>query len=352
VTPTSSSDVTAPTAATAPAAVATAPAAVATAPAAVAARGPVLLRRVARRAVHAVAVLLGSATAAFLAQQALPGDRATAILNTRSGQSGLRTAQELAPVVAQYHLDWPVWRQYADYVLGLLHGDLGRSYQEFRPVRDIIADQFGATLTLTLTAIALAWVISVGWVTATAGRSGPFRAVGEFVDTVTAGIPHYWLGIVLLLVFAQWLGWFPVIGGTGPDGLALPALTLAVPLAGFLGQATRSAFERTLDQPFVLSARLRGLGDGRVRMRHVLRHAVLPGVTLSGWALGATIAGAVVVETVFTRPGIGKVLVTAVGSQDLPVVTGVVVVITAVYVVANLLVDLAYVRIDPRLGDR
>jgi peptide/nickel transport system permease protein len=151
------------------------------------------------------------------------------------------------------------------------------------------------------------------------------------------------------LVFALRLGWFPVIGGTGLRGLLLPALTLAIPLAGFMGQATRAEFERALEQPFVLSARMRGMGDLSVRLRHVLRHAVLPAVTLSGWALGATVSGAVVVETVFTRPGIGKVLVTAVGAQDLPVVTGVVVVIAAVYVVANLLVDFAYIRIDPRL---
>jgi peptide/nickel transport system permease protein len=139
------------------------------------------------------------------------------------------------------------------------------------------------------------------------------------------------------------------MGGSGPDGLLLPALTLAIPLAGFMGQATRTEFERALEQPFVISARMRGMGETALRLRHVLRHAVLPAVTLSGWALGATISGAVVVESIFNRPGIGRVLVTAVGSQDIPVVTGIVVLIAAVYVVTNLLVDVLYTVVDPRV---
>jgi peptide/nickel transport system permease protein len=308
-----------------------------------------LLRRFGEKVVGAVIVLGGAATAAFFAQVSLPGDRATTILNIRSGQAVQRTPEELAAINEQFGLQHPLIVQYVDYIGGLLRGDLGSSYQQFRPVWEVIEEQLAATLLLTVTAVALAWLLMVVWVTLTAGRSARVRAFGEFTDTVTAGLPHYWLGIILLLVFALQLGWFPVIGGTGLTGLFLPALTLAIPLAGFMGQATRTEFERSLEQPFVISARMRGMGDLQVRLSHVLRHAVLPAITLSGWALGATISGAVVVETVFTRPGIGKVLVTAVGSQDLPVVTGVVVLIAALYVVVNLLVDLAYLLIDPRV---
>jgi peptide/nickel transport system permease protein len=299
----------------------------------------------------AVVVLLGAATAAFAAQAALPGDRATVILNVRAGQAIQRTPEELAAINAEYGLKNPLVVQYLDYIGGLLRGDLGTSYQQHRPVGALILEQLGPTLTLTATAIVLAWLIMVTWVTLTAGRGPAVRALGEAADTTAAGLPHYWLGILLLLVFALTLGWFPVIGGTGFAGLLLPALTLAIPLAGFLGQATRAEFERSLAQPFVLSARMRGMTDAGVRLRHVLRHSVLPAVTLSGWALGATISGAVVVETVFSRAGIGSVLVSAVNAQDLPVVTGVVVLIAALYVVANLLVDLAYALIDPRLKD-
>ena len=139
------------------------------------------------------------------------------------------------------------------------------------------------------------------------------------------------------------------IRGTGLAASVLPVLTLAIPLAGFLGQSTRDEFERELEQPFVTSARARGMSDTGVRLRHVLRHAVLPAVTLSGWALGALLSGAVIVESVFSRPGLGQVLVSAVNARDLPVVSGVVIFVALVYVVANVLVDLAYTLIDPRM---
>ncbi|MGI9821966.1 ABC transporter permease [Agromyces sp. Marseille-Q5079] len=312
-------------------------------------RGPATLRLVVGKAVGAALVLLGAATAAFFAQASLPGDRATVILNIRAGQAIERTPEELAPINAEYHLHDPLILQYFSYLKGLVLGDLGISYQQHRPVIAIIADQLGATIVLTLTALVFAWIIMVVWVTLTAGRGPAVNALGGFFDTTAAGLPHYWLGIILLLVFALTLGWFPVIGGTGPVGIILPALTLAIPLAGFLGQATRTEFERSLDSPFVLSARMRGMSDVGIRLRHVLRHAVLPAVTLSGWALGATISGAVVVEAVFARPGIGQVLVTAVSSQDMPVVIGIVMLVAAFYVLANLLVDIAYALIDPRL---
>jgi peptide/nickel transport system permease protein len=306
-------------------------------------------RLIGGKVVGAALVLLGAATAAFFAQASLPGDRATVILNIRAGQSVVRTAQELAPINAEYHLHDPLIVQYLTYLKGIVSGDLGISYQQHRPVIALIADQLGSTIVLTLTALVFAWIIMVLWVTLTAGRGPAVRAIGGFFDTVAAGLPHYWLGIILLLVFALTLGWFPVIGGNGPIGIILPALTLAITLAGFLGQATRTEFERVLDAPFVLSARMRGMTDAGIRLRHVLRHAVLPAVTLSGWALGATISGAVVVEAVFARPGIGQVLVSAVSSQDMPVVIGIVMLIAAFYVLANLLVDIAYALIDPRL---
>jgi peptide/nickel transport system permease protein len=308
-----------------------------------------LARKILTSVGGAIIVLWGAATAAFLAQLALPGDRATAILNIRTGQAQQRTPDELAPIIAQYGLDQSVLTQYLGYIGGLVRGDLGTSYQQFRPVWDIISEQLGATLSLSLGGIALAWVIMVFWVTLTAGRGPRIRALGSGIDTLVAGFPPYWLGILLLLVFALQLHWFPVMGGSGIDGLLLPALTLAIPLAGFMGQATRTEFERVLQQPFVLSARMRGMGDLAIRLRHVLRHAAIPAVTLTGWAIGATVSGAVIVESIFSRPGIGDTLVTAVSSQDLPVVTGIVVLVALVYVLANLLVDIVYTIIDPRI---
>lgn len=312
-------------------------------------RGQAVALTILKKAGAAAVVLWGAATVAFFAQLALPGDRATTILNIRAGQVQLRTPAELEQIRAQYGLTRPVIVQYLDYLRGLISGDFGDSYQQYRPVTAIIGEQLGNTVTLSLTAIALAWVIMVVWVTLTAGRGPRVGALGSTVDVVTAGLPAYWLGIILLLVFGLGLRWFPIISGSSPNGIVLPALTLAIPLAGFMAQSVRTEFERSLDQPFVLSARMRGMGEWGIRLRHVLRHAVIPAVTLSGWALGATLSGAVIVESIFSRPGIGSVLVTAVNSQDLPVVTGIVTLVAVVYVAANLIVDVVYTVIDPRL---
>ncbi|MGW0039271.1 ABC transporter permease [Gordonia sp. NPDC003376] len=297
----------------------------------------------------AVFVLWAAATITFLLQVYAPGDRATLLLNLSSGQSRERTPEELAPVNAQYGFDKTVWRQYLDYLGGLLHGDLGVSYQLQQPVSQVIADQIGPTLILTVSALVVAWLLVLFLTTLTAGRRGPWGAIGSVVETVSAGLPQYWIGSILLVVFAINLGWFPVESGTGAWGLVLPVLTLAIPLAGFLGQIARDEFARALEQPFVLTARSRGLDDLSVRARHVLRHSVIPAVTVSGWAMGALLSGAVIAETVFARAGIGQTLVTAASSRDVPLVSGIVIFVAFIYTIANLLVDALYTKIDPRI---
>lgn len=305
--------------------------------------------RILRRLLGAAGVLWAAATFTFLIQALLPGDRATLLLNQLTGQIQERTAEELAPVNAKYGFDDPLPMQYVNFLKGLVTGDLGVSYQLHKPVTEVILDQVGPTILLTFASLLVAWVLSLAMIIGTARRSRVLSAVSSGIEAVAAGLPQYWLGVILLVVLALNLGLFPVVGGAGLAGLILPALTLGIPLAGFLGQVTRREFEKSLDQPFVLSARMRGMGDTAVRLRHALRHSVLPGVTLSGWALGSLFSGAVIAENIFTRPGLGKVLVTAVNARDLPVVCGIVILIAAVYVLANLLVDIAYTRIDPRL---
>jgi peptide/nickel transport system permease protein len=309
-------------------------------------------RRFALRAAGALGVLWAAATFTFFVQTILPGDRATLLLNQQSGQTIHYTAAQLAPINHQYGFDKPVLTQYVDYLGGLVHGDLGTSYEQHEPVLRIISQQVGPTFVLTVTALVFAWLIALFSTVLTARRGRILSGLGSGLEIVTAGLPYYWLGVILLVVFAINLQIFPVQGGTGVAGLVLPALTLGIPLAGFIGQVTRDEFEKVLDQPFVTSARARGMGDLEVRLRHVLRHAVLPAITLSGWALGALFSGAVIVETVFARPGIGQIIVDAAESRDIPLVSGVVILVAAVYIVANLLVDLAYGLIDPRLRAR
>jgi peptide/nickel transport system permease protein len=293
-----------------------------------------------------VGVLWGAATLTFIVEQLMPTDPAQTILG---GAGAKPTPEQLAAVRTQYGFDRPVIVQYLDYLGGLLRGDLGTSYVRKQPVSEIIGQQIGSTVTLTAVALVAAWVIAVVVTLLTAHRGRFLAAIGSGLETLLAALPQYWLGIVLLVVFAFQLHWLPVVGDGGPEGLVLPALTLALPLAGFLGQVTRDEFSSAMEQPFAVSARARGSGDLGVRCRHALRHAVLPGLTLSGWALGSLFSTAVIVEAVFVRPGIGRVLVSAVSSQDMPVVVGVTLFVAAVYVLANLLVNLAFGRIDPRL---
>ncbi len=297
----------------------------------------------------AVFVLWAAASITFLLQVLAPGDRATLLLNLSSGISRERTSDETAPVNAEYGFTDSIWQQYLHYLGGLLRGDLGTSYQLQQPVSEIIGAQIGPTLRLTLSALVVAWILVLFLTTLTAGRRGPWGAVGSLIETISAGLPQYWIGSILLVVFAIGLGWFPVESGTGLHGLVLPVLTLAIPLAGFLGQVARDEFARALDQPFVLTARSRGLGDLAVRFRHVLRHSVIPAVTVSGWAMGALLSGAVIAETVFARAGIGQTLVAAASARDVPLVSGIVVFVAFIYTIANLAVDALYTVIDPRI---
>lgn len=304
------------------------------------------LRRTLWRLAGVVGVLWGAATLTFVVEQLMPTDPAQTILG---GAGAKPSPEQLAAVRSQYGFDRPVLVQYLDHLAGLLREDLGTSYVRKQPVSDIIGQQIGSTLTLTVVALVAAWVIAVVITLLTSHRSRLLAALGSGLETLLAALPQYWLGIVLLVVFAFQLHWLPVVGDGGPDGLVLPALTLALPLAGFLGQVTRDEFASAMEQPFAVSARARGMSDLGVRCRHALRHAVLPGLTLSGWALGSLFSTAVIVEAVFVRPGIGRVLVDAVNSQDMPVVVGVTLFVAAVYVLANLLVNMAFGRIDPRL---
>jgi peptide/nickel transport system permease protein len=307
-------------------------------------------RRILVKIVTAILVLVAAASVTFFAQLLVPGSRATAIMNQENGRAQQWTAAQLAPVNREFGFDKPLIGQYLDYVGGLFHGNLGTSYTQFKPVTQVIGDELVPSLVLTVSGLAVAWVLALAVILLTAKRSRFISALGSTWEALTASLPTYWIGVVLLVVFAVEIRIFPVIGGTSAWGTVLPVLTLAIPLAGFLGQVMRDEFEKVLDQPFITTARARGMGDTAVRLVHALRHSVLPAITLSGWALGALVSGAVIVESIFGRPGIGQVLVTAVNTRDVPVVSGIVLVVAAVYVIANLLVDLVYVLVDPRLG--
>lgn len=305
--------------------------------------------QVGRRAVWRVAggllVLWAVATLTFFALRLMPGDPVLAILG---GPSGNPSPETIAEATREYGLDKPLAVQYALYLGRLVQGDLGVSYSQHLPVTRVLAEQSWATLQLTFTSLVLAWLLVLLLTVLTVGRQRWVAKVASFAETVSAAVPHFWLGLVLLAVFAFGLRWFPPAGSDGWRNMVLPSVALAVPLAGFIAQVTRESLELTLEQPFVLTARTRGLSETAVRFKHALRHAVLPGISLSGWAIGALISGAVVVEVIFSRKGLGRQLYQAVQAQDLPLTIGISLTVAAVYVLANILVDLLHLWVDPR----
>ncbi len=301
------------------------------------------------RILGGIGVLWAAATIAFLLQTLTQGDRAQQIARQLAGNQSTPTPEQAAKINAQFGFTDSIWQQYSDYISGLLHGDLGISYYQHTPVTSIISGQIGPTLVLTFVSLFLAWLIAVTLTVLGAGRDNIWSSIANFSQMLAASLPSYWVGTILLVVFGVELGIFPVLGGSPAASLVLPAITMALPVSGFLGQVIQEEFTSALEQPFVTTSRSRGITDFGVRTRHVLRHAALPGLTLSGWAVGYLFSNAVLVEQVFARQGIGSVLTTSASNGDIPVVTGVVLASAAIYVIANIIVDLLYEYVDPRL---
>ncbi|SDR33632.1 ABC transporter permease [Thermostaphylospora chromogena] len=305
-----------------------------------------MIRWILRRLGAALLVMWGAATATFLAVQAVPGDVVDALL----GPGTVATPELRAQVAADIGVDRPLAEQYLVRMGHLLIGDLGYSYRLGEPVSEVLAGQVAPTIELAVAALLLALTLAVLGAVLTAGRGRIAKAVATTIELVAVSVPAFWLGIVLLSVFSFRLRLFPVAGGSGVEGLVLPAVALAVPIAGVLAQVIRQELATADGRPFVLTARSRGLGETTVLLRHTLRHALLPVTTMSGFILGSLMSGAVLVENIFARPGLGRVLVDAVAARDLPVVTVLVLLSAVVFVAADTVVNVLHPIIDPRLG--
>ncbi|WP_038462152.1 ABC transporter permease [Arthrobacter sp. PAMC 25486] len=292
-------------------------------------------------------VLWAVATAIFFGIRMIPGDPAQAIMGGPGSQA---SAEALAAARTEYGLDQPLYLQYFGQLRRLATGDLGTSYSLKTPVADVLGELLPPTLILAGLALLVAWAMALG-LGILSTRSGVLgSAVASGLEIVSAAVPHFWLASVLIMVFSTMLGWLPPVSTNTPAGLVLPVITLALPLAGFLGQVMRDTMETAQRSAFALSARARGESEVGVLLRHSLRHAALPGIALSGWALGSLLSGAVVVESIFARPGLGRTLLSAVTARDIPLVTGVALVSAAAYVVIMAFSDLAERLVDPRIG--
>jgi len=302
-------------------------------------------------------MLFGVSVILFLIMRLAPGGPEAVLVG------GELSPEVAAQVRARLGLDRPLVAQYAGWVMAALRGDLGRSFKTGDPVAALVADRLGPTLTLTGGALALALVVAVPLgVLAAVRRNTMWDALASIVSLFGISFPSFWLGIMLILLFSEALGLLPPSGLSeyGREGdlgarlrhAVLPVLTLGlIQMASFM-RFTRSSLLEVLQQDYVRTARAKGLPDGRVIWRHALRNALIPVVTVVGLSLPVLVGGAVLTETVFAWPGIGRLAVGAVFERDYPVIMGVNLMIAAVVIGANLLTDIAYCLIDPRIGYR
>lgn len=315
-----------------------------------AARALIAARWVGARIGRAALVVWLVATIVFFALRST-GDPLEAILGGPGSQAGPDAVQAARDA---YGLDRPLLWQYLVQLARIATLQLGDSYARRQPVADLIGEQLPGTLLLAVLSLLLAWVLAVAGAVITTSARG---LVGRIVNTLLRGVeivstvmPQFWLGAVLILVFASSLGLLPATSqGFDASGLVLPVITLAVPIAGFLAQVSRDALLEADAAPFTVTARARGAGELRVLLRHTLRHASLPALALSGWAFGNLLSGAVVVEVLFARPGLGRLLQEGALAGDVPLVVGAVTIVAVLYVVVVVVSDALELLVDPRL---
>ena len=303
-----------------------------------------MLRFLARRLLLAIPVLLGVATLVFALLHLVPGDPVQAMLGDAA------SPQSVAELRGRLGLDRPLPLQYAAFVAGAARGDLGVSLRTNERVTAAIAARLPATVELALAAILVALVIAIptGVVAAVNPDSGVDHVATTFA-LVGISMPNFWLGPLLAIVFSVGLGWFPVSGRGTLGHLVLPAITLGAPLAAVLARMTRASLIDELCELYITAARARGLPPGRVVMKHAFRNSLIPIVTVLGLQVGGVLTGAVITETIFAWPGVGRLLIQSIGFRDYPVVQGCVLFIAMTYVSVNLLTDMAYAYLDPRI---
>ena len=303
-----------------------------------------MLQYTLRRILISIPTLIGVLIIVFMMVRLAPGDPAVLL----AGEFATPEVIERARV--RFGLDRSYPEQFMRFIGGLVQGDLGRSTRTNRLVTDDLANFFPNTLELALAAIVVALVVGVPAGVISALRpNGPLDFGVTFIALLGVSMPVFWFGLLAILFFSVQLGWFPVAGRGTWQHLVLPAITLGLSSTAIIARMTRSSMLEVLNQDFVRTARAKGLPDRSVVLKHALRNALVPVVTVVGLQFGALLAGAVITETVFTWPGIGRLLVDSIRARDYPVVQGSVLLIAVSFVLVNLVVDLIYGFIDPRI---
>ena len=303
-----------------------------------------MVRYLIRRILLTIPVLIGVATLVFSLIHLVPGDPAQAMLGDGASE------RDIADLRTRLGLDRPLVEQYARFMRGMVQGDLGTSFRTGQPVVSAIVERVPATVELAFASMLVAMVVAI--------PLGIIAAVwrGTFVDytamtVALAGIsiPNFWLGPMLAIVFAVQLGWLPVSGRGGWQSLVLPSIALGAALAAILARMTRASLLEELRELYVRAARARGVSRARAILGHALRNSLIPLVTILGLQFGAVLTGAVITETIFAWPGVGRLLIQSIGFRDYPLVQGCILLIAITYVSVNLLTDLVYGVLDPRI---
>jgi ABC-type dipeptide/oligopeptide/nickel transport system permease component len=299
-----------------------------------------------RRLIQLIPILLIMSAMVFLIMYLLPGDPAMLLLEGQSATS-MEHVEELRESMG---LNDPIYVQYARFLAGAVRGDLGMSARFRRPVTDVVLEQFPPTLKLALAGMGVALVLGLVIGTAAAiWRYTWIDTIGMFLALFGVSTPIFWSGLMSIFIFSFGLGWLPSTGTGGWKGMILPAVTLGLTGAGTVARLTRSTLIEVLSQDYITTARAKGLRENVVISRHAMKNALIPIVTIVGLQFGSMLGGAVVTETVFSRPGIGRLMVGAVLWKDFRLAQGAILLVAVSFVLVNLLVDISYAWLDPRI---
>jgi len=304
-----------------------------------------MLTWILRRILAVIPVLFGVTLAVFSMLFLVPGDPVKMML-----AEFVTNPDQVAQMRAQLHLDEPILKQYGRFVTGAVRGDLGTSIRSRRAVTTEIGENLASTAQLALAAMLVAVGIGIPLgLLAALSRNSWLDVASMGTALLGVSMPSFWLGLLLIFVFSLHLAWFPATGGGDLHHLILPSVTLGMIAAAIIARLTRSSMLEVLGQDYVRTARAKGLGGFSVVVRHALKNALIPIITIFGLQFGNLLAGAVIVETVFSRPGLGRLIVGGILNKDFPLVQGVVLFVATIYVLINLLVDVAYAYADPRI---
>jgi len=304
-----------------------------------------MLRYILNRLFYMIPILFGVSIVVFLMLHLVPGDPARLVAGPDA------TLEDVEIIRSSLGLDRPLPVQYVSWLGNLFHGDLGRSARTHRPVTSELRLTVPATVELTLAAITIAILLGVGAGTiAAVRRNSIFDYTSMVVALLGVCTPSFWLGLMLMLIFAVKLDLFPTVGRGGLDHLVLPAVTLGAGAAAIIARVTRSSMLEVLNMDYIRTAHAKGLSAQAVVVRHAVKNAFIPVITVIGLEFGYLLAGAVITETVFAYPGVGRLLVDAIGYRDYPVIQGALLLLALQFALVNLVVDVLYVFFDPRIS--